>query len=673
MSRAATRAPGRGLGAVRRARVPEAPITQTGLQYRRPPPWNTPSNGAPLGRGKPLPGHRPEPVEDWPALPRKPLQLVPILPPPTPQGAVPPAAVPPLAHGLDVVLRRRGVHPIALRNGQGFQSDWNNEMQHGIGGARRGQTETTRKQRAVPNPEWKDLMNIAQPHEVDWTSIPPYVRASQDERLRRIAKYTPGVRYSGSTSSMTMVMSAMYHAVSNFKNTLLNGGLTRAMADLPATFTKIHARPVAVVITPYPDAANLYSIDAHQGIDTSPAILRDLGHSMERMLTMSGPDFREKMLLKDSPDVTEADRKSVAGAMDAAHLAAMRNHPPQFYHYSQADSFLLRAQIDCTDPQTGNVFDLKTRAVAAIRYDLGNYIDNTHRGLPRLTGVSNSYEREFYDMVRSVFLKYSLQLRIGRMSGAFVTYHNTSSVLGFEYVSLDEMEAYAFGSRQWTEHAFSCVVRLLSLAFDEVTAAMPVSYPDYIKLVIVTHSSQKRVSLYAHRVHFAEGDPLGPEKFVHLARNRGRRSRRTKNGQKRVCSGTVVPNRVPLAGRSEPDDVFDSGVIPSTLDFSQPGAVTTLPGGPLSFDMNAAGLETAQTDTSLAARIALAKNAEIDPIDLRCWDLSFATSINGSITRQPIELTPKDSFELRYKLTETTHDAKRVLRDYINALYECYA
>jgi hypothetical protein len=32
-------------------------------------------------------------------------------------------------------------------------------------------------------------------------------------------------------------------------------------------------------------------------------------------------------------------------------------------------------------------------------------------------------------MIRSAFLKYSTQLRIGRMHGAFVTYHNTQVAL----------------------------------------------------------------------------------------------------------------------------------------------------------------------------------------------------------------------------------------------------
>ena len=44
--------------------------------------------------------------------------------------------------------------------------------------------------------------------------------------------------------------------------------------------------------------------------------------------------------------------------------------------------------------------------------------------------------RRFYDMTRSAFLKYSMQVRIGNMDGIFVAYHNTARIFGFQYISL---------------------------------------------------------------------------------------------------------------------------------------------------------------------------------------------------------------------------------------------
>ena len=70
----------------------------------------------------------------------------------------------------------------------------------------------------------------------------------------------------------------------------------------------------------------------------------------------------------------------------------------------------------------------------------------TKNSITHLIGSMNSYEREFYDMIRSAFLKYSFQVRIGHMNGIFVAYHNTEEIFGFEYVSIQEIDQNLFGS-----------------------------------------------------------------------------------------------------------------------------------------------------------------------------------------------------------------------------------
>jgi len=40
--------------------------------------------------------------------------------------------------------------------------------------------------------------------------------------------------------------------------------------------------------------------------------------------------------------------------------------------------------------------------------------------------VRLSYEREYYDLMRSAMLKYNFQVRIGKMNGVFIGYHNTA-------------------------------------------------------------------------------------------------------------------------------------------------------------------------------------------------------------------------------------------------------
>lgn len=42
-------------------------------------------------------------------------------------------------------------------------------------------------------------------------------------------------------------------------------------------------------------------------------------------------------------------------------------------------------------------------------------------------------------------LRYIMQCKIGEMEGAFVAYHNTQRIFGFEYITLEEMEQRVFG------------------------------------------------------------------------------------------------------------------------------------------------------------------------------------------------------------------------------------
>ncbi len=109
----------------------------------------------------------------------------------------------------------------------------------------------------------------------------------------------------------------------------------------------------------------------------------------------------------------------------------------------------MRSQLDCCDPDMKShrkVFDLKTRATLPIRLDCSNWQEYTSYGIFKLKGRFNSFEREWYDMARSAFLKFSLQCRIGHMNGVVVAYHNTQQVFGLEYIPLEEMDRITFGS-----------------------------------------------------------------------------------------------------------------------------------------------------------------------------------------------------------------------------------
>ena len=87
----------------------------------------------------------------------------------------------------------------------------------------------------------------------------------------------------------------------------------------------------------------------------------------------------------------------------------------------------MRSQLDCQDnrlPGTG-VFDIKTRACISLRMDILNYEvppapyfmdelcanrwvtqENSGYLIRSQHGYLESFEREYYDLIRSAFLKY---------------------------------------------------------------------------------------------------------------------------------------------------------------------------------------------------------------------------------------------------------------------------
>ncbi len=68
--------------------------------------------------------------------------------------------------------------------------------------------------------------------------------------------------------------------------------------------------------------------------------------------------------------------------------------------------FLLRAQLDCQDRRLPRVtFDLKSRATAAIRMSLEHELAKDYK-IKRCEGLYESFEREDYDLLRSLLLKY---------------------------------------------------------------------------------------------------------------------------------------------------------------------------------------------------------------------------------------------------------------------------
>lgn len=100
-----------------------------------------------------------------------------------------------------------------------------------------------------------------------------------------------------------------------------------------------------------------------------------------------------------------------------------------YYRYAKVNNdLMLRSQIDCLGFDSNKkpyVFEIKSRACAPIRYDIENYELYKDYDINMKRGVYESFQREYFDLIRGGFLKYVMQVKIGRMDGAFIAYHNT--------------------------------------------------------------------------------------------------------------------------------------------------------------------------------------------------------------------------------------------------------
>lgn len=233
--------------------------------------------------------------------------------------------------------------------------------------------------------------------------VTPYRDSSLFELAERYNQ-----RYVSSTSSMTSMLSHLHYLLSNFRPlNIVDTSISKNFPQKKCNFTKGAQFPSTIILRKLND--NIISLDSDKSLDRD-MILSTLGNSLEEFLTDKPHD----------------------------------NHK-ESYHFSKIDKFILRSQLDAFDsklPGTG-VFDLKTRAVAAIRHDISFVETNnnfTGYEIDKIHGEFESLEREFYDLIRSTLLKYSLQAKIGKMDGIFVAYHNISRMFGFQYLPLDEIE-----------------------------------------------------------------------------------------------------------------------------------------------------------------------------------------------------------------------------------------
>ena len=323
------------------------------------------------------------------------------------------AQVPRLKHGLDKVVSSPGVHLVRdLR---------------------------TKKNLMTPY-----LSNIHHPSEIDFTRVPGFVTTSQDQTLHQKA-VDNGAKFKGSTSSITPSLSQIYLSISGHKSANVDC-LGPDYFGRSHNWTKSTIKPVAFFLR---QNEGIYSIDSDPGnAPSNNGLLIDLGKSLERMLTMTQPDFEQKMLKKNTFE----------GRLEQ-----------ECFFFMKKGDFMLRSQLDCYDEKISGdrkTFDIKTRAITPIR--IGSEDPLKRNELSRLDSIAGSFlsfEREYYDLMRSAMLKYNFQVRIGHMNGVLVAYHNTAEIFGFEYLSIEEMNRSIFGSCElgnaMYEYSFSILQKIV--------------------------------------------------------------------------------------------------------------------------------------------------------------------------------------------------------------------
>ncbi|KAK4203230.1 mitochondrial protein Pet127-domain-containing protein [Triangularia verruculosa] len=299
------------------------------------------------------------------------------------------------------------------------------------------------------------VSQIMPTHEFDFGALKEYITSSKDKTLIGAAAKKKK-KYSGSTSSMTSTLAHFHFLLSAWRP--INTAMLSRQFDPDQSsdqFNRISRSPAAIFLH-HKDGT--YAIDADKEYD-SGNILSMLGKSMEKLLTMPKEEY-EKYRKSKSDQLTDEDKNG-----------------PESYHYTTLGDFMMRSQLDAFDPRlpgTG-MFDLKTRAVVTIRMDPEGYEKGQGYEIRGRFGTWESYEREYFDMIRSAFLKYSLQVRMGRMDGIFVAFHNTERIFGFQYIPLQEMDVSLHGASDTSigDTEFKLSVHLLNQVLDKVTAKFP--------------------------------------------------------------------------------------------------------------------------------------------------------------------------------------------------------
>ncbi|KZT23423.1 Pet127-domain-containing protein [Neolentinus lepideus HHB14362 ss-1] len=364
------------------------------------------------------------------------------------------------------------------------------------------------------------LQNIPNVKDFAFERITGFVKSSRDEDLWALVARENRV-FAGSTSSITGLLSHLYFLISGDRPVDLST-LSQAFRDAPNNFTPGSRWPALVLLNHRDGRYAIDSLDMYPG-QSETNILSWQGHMLEKLLTTNPSEFKHYIR-----SVTPEYHAEPDGLREA-------------YRYSKSRRMVMRSQLDCMDPRlpgTG-IFDLKTRAAISIRMDQYNYEESSGYMIRSVLGQKESFEKEYYDLIRSAFLKYSYQARIGNMDGVLVAYHNTARIFGFQYVPLEEMEERLYGGKGRGARVFERCVSLLEMVLPETTRCFP---GQSVKLMVEAQEGKNVMNIWVQPADWNE-EADGPAPTVQLDVT-----------AKNFIDGVEVPAPNAIAAASSPID-----------------------------------------------------------------------------------------------------------------------
>ncbi|KAF2666337.1 Pet127-domain-containing protein [Microthyrium microscopicum] len=309
-----------------------------------------------------------------------------------------------------------------------------------------------------------DIQMIPSVDDFNFDALPPYHKPSEDPTLPSLLEKYPSRKFFGSTSTMTQMLQQLHYFISDWRpvNVKFTSKEFEAVKSDPTDTQKV---PTSIMLKYLGNGC--YCVDPDMTKSGGAQELMMAGHLLEKLLTVPKEEFRT--FLKSNKQEGDAGKKQKQQEVEQ-----------QAFNFTGIGKFLVRSQLDAMDPRLkvnggGGYFDLKTRAALAVRMDpQERYKEMRGYQIKTLQGDVESYEREMYDLSRTMLFKYSAQARLGRMDGIFIAFHNLAQLFGFRYLSLPDIDTIIHGQPELVgPQEFQYSMQMLQEILERVTEENP--------------------------------------------------------------------------------------------------------------------------------------------------------------------------------------------------------